>query len=151
MYLNKGKHFRRQFLLSYQLIRCIMKSLIATSTYFLLKYNWKKKKKKKLEKFFLGTRAWAPKLVHWSPKQPGYVPVIMRSGNYGRKENGSESKEKYLEAKKKKIGGLLTRPNVKHNGKDWEMLYSKMIKNMMCLRLQRGCSKPIRILLVSSA
>ena len=53
MYLNKGKHFRRQFLLSYQLIRCIMKSLIATSTYFLLKYNWKKKKKKTW-KVFLG-------------------------------------------------------------------------------------------------
>ena len=59
------------------------------------------KKTNKLEKCFLGTRAWAPKLVHWSPKQPGYVPVIMRSGNYGRKENGNESKEKYLEAKKK--------------------------------------------------
>ena len=63
MPLNEWKHFRWQFLLSLQLlylivflfclhfcilshfkiIRCIVKSLIATSTFSLLKYNWKKK------------------------------------------------------------------------------------------------------------
>ena len=66
-----------------------------------IQLNKTNKQTNKLEKFFLGTRAWAPKLVHWSPKQPGYVPVIMGSGNYGRKENGNEIKEKYLEGKKK--------------------------------------------------
>ena len=40
-------------ILSYvEIIRCIVKSMIATSTYFLLKYNWKKRK---FEKCF-----WAP-------------------------------------------------------------------------------------------
>ena len=52
MYLNKWKHFHRQvllllwhfFLLShFEIIKCIVKSVIGTSTYFLLKYNWKSK------------------------------------------------------------------------------------------------------------
>ena len=34
------------------------------------------KKKKKLEKFYLGARVWVPKPVYGSPKQPGYVPVV---------------------------------------------------------------------------
>ena len=63
MYLNEWKQFHRQFLLSLQRffllrcfsvlsailsskpfrIRCFVKSLMATSIYFLMKYNWKKK------------------------------------------------------------------------------------------------------------
>ena len=38
----------------FQIIRCIVKSLIATSMYFLLKYNWKKNLKNVL---------WVPKFV----------------------------------------------------------------------------------------
>ena len=49
--------------------RYTVKSLIAISTYILLKYNWKIK----LEKFFLGARVWALKLGYWSPKWPEYV------------------------------------------------------------------------------
>ena len=29
--------------------------------------------KKNLEKYFLGARVGAPKLVYWSPKWPGYI------------------------------------------------------------------------------
>ena len=50
-------------------IRCIVRSFIATSTYFLLKHHWKRK----LEKCFLGARVWAPKLVYRSPKRPEYT------------------------------------------------------------------------------
>ena len=39
-----------------------MKSLITISTYFLLKYN----EERKLNKGFLGARAWAPKPVYRS-------------------------------------------------------------------------------------
>ena len=53
-----------------EIIRCIVKSMIAPSMYLLLKYSWKKK----TWKSFLGTRIRAPKLVYWSPKWPEYVP-----------------------------------------------------------------------------
>ena len=56
-------------------LRCIVKSLIATSTYFWLKYN---RKKRKLELCFLGTRVWGPqpKLVYQSLKPSEYVTEI---------------------------------------------------------------------------
>ena len=37
----------------------------------------------------------------------------------------------------------------KQKGKDLKTLYSEMITNAMCLRLQRGWSKLIKILLLS--
>ena len=89
MYLNEWKHFHWEFLLALtsiyfivflfclhfcllgnlEIIRCIVKSMIAPSMYLLLKYSWKKK----TWKSFLGTRIRAPKLVYWSPKWPEYV------------------------------------------------------------------------------
>lgn len=78
MYSNEWKHFCRHFfsfastsyylivflfclhfcLVSYfEKIRCIVKLLTATSTYFC----WNTAEKRKLEKCFLGARAWAPK------------------------------------------------------------------------------------------
>ena len=60
------------------------------------------------------------------------------------------SKDQYLEAKKK-VRRLFNRPNVKQKVKDLEILPRGMIRNVICLSLQRGWSKLIRILLVSSA
>ena len=59
------------FVLSYlEIIRCIVRSLIATLKCFLLKYNWKNKTWKM---FFCGARVWVPKQVnqmawihHWN-------------------------------------------------------------------------------------
>ena len=88
-WINEWKHFRWQILLSlqpiclivflfclhfcilshFEIIRCIAKSLIATSTYFLLEYNWKKK----TWKVFLGARVWEPKLVYRSPKRTAWI------------------------------------------------------------------------------
>ena len=59
------------FVLSYlEIIRCIVRSLIATLKCFLLKYNWKNKTWKM---FFWGARVWVPKQVnqmawihHWN-------------------------------------------------------------------------------------
>ena len=67
LYLT-GFLFRLHFciLSHFEIIKCIVKSFIATSMYFLLKYNWKRK----LEKRFLGARVWALKTVYRSPKQP---------------------------------------------------------------------------------
>ena len=49
-----GLHF---YILSHlQIIRCIVKSLIATSTYFLSKYNWKNRG----WKIFFGCQSWCP-------------------------------------------------------------------------------------------
>ena len=45
----------------FKIIRCIVKSLIATSKYFLLEYNWKKKRKP--EKCFLDTQVCMSKWV----------------------------------------------------------------------------------------
>ena len=66
----------------FKIIRSIVKSLIATSTYFLLKYNWKNKTWKVL----LEVRVWSPKLVYQSPNCPGYIPghgviILNRSNN----------------------------------------------------------------------
>ena len=56
----------RFWLLShFKKMRCIVKSLIAASTHFLSKYDWKKK----FLKFFLGARVWVPKGVYQSPKR----------------------------------------------------------------------------------
>lgn len=79
------------------------------------------------------------------------VIVLVRSRSYGKEWNqGTARKEKYLEGKKE------PRRNVYHakykaETKDLEMLYSRMIRNVICLRLQRRWSKLISSLLVSSA
>ena len=62
-------------------------------------------------------------------------------------KQGNICREKYLEAKKTACQAKCK----KHKGKDLETLCSGMIRNAMCLRLQRGWSKLIRILLVSIA
>ena len=71
-----------------------------------------------------------------------FVVVLVRRENYerigGKKRN--TSKERYLEAKKGKA-----------ERKTFEAWCGRMIRNVMCWRLQRGWSKLIRILLVSSA
>ena len=36
-------------------------------------FCWNTTRKTKHEKWFLGARVWAPKLVYWSPKRPKYV------------------------------------------------------------------------------
>ena len=56
----------------FEIIRCIVKLLIATLTYFFVEIQLKKRK---LEKCFLGARVWAPKPIYWSPKQPEYITV----------------------------------------------------------------------------
>ena len=84
---NEWIHFRWQFFLLlfivflfwqhfcilriFKIIRCTVKSLIATSIYFLLNYN----RKRKLEKCFLGAAVWAPKPVYQSTKWPEYTTV----------------------------------------------------------------------------
>ena len=60
------------FLGHFKIIWCFAKSLIATSTHFLLKYNWKEK----TWKVFVGVRVWAPKPVYESLKRPEYVTVL---------------------------------------------------------------------------
>ena len=99
MYLIEWKHFFRQFLFSVgrfffflffpsvcsfvflshlEIIRCFVKSLIATSTYFFMKCNWKKET-------FLGARVWMTKPICRSPEWPGYVTD--RSENFYDKNN----------------------------------------------------------------
>ena len=53
----------------FEIIRCIVKSLNATSTYFLFKYNWKKK----TWKLLLHARVWAPNIHQF---KPGPTPNI---------------------------------------------------------------------------
>ena len=50
----------------------------------------------------------------------------------------------------KNQGVVFTRQNAKQKGKDLEMLCNSNIKNVMCLRLESGWSKLIRIILVNS-
>ena len=52
------------FVCIFEIIRCIVKSLITTSTYFFCNTN----EKRKLEKSFLDARVWVSKSVHQSPK-----------------------------------------------------------------------------------
>ena len=65
----------RMHLISLVLIRCVVKSLISTSMYFALKYN--QKKRRKLEKYFLGAKVWMPKLVYRSPKWLEYDTAVL--------------------------------------------------------------------------
>ena len=51
---------------NFEIIRCIVKTLIAFSMYFLLKYNWKKKIWKVLFR-------WQKFLVYRSPNWPEYI------------------------------------------------------------------------------
>ena len=60
----------------FEIIRCIVKSLITNSTYF---FCWNTTEKRKLEKCFLGGRVWMLKWVYQSPKWPEYVIVISAS------------------------------------------------------------------------
>ena len=52
-------------------------------------------------------------------------------------KQGNTSKKKYTEAKIKSRR-LFTRPNAKQKGKDLEMLYKGMIRNVIHLKLQIG-------------
>ena len=61
-----------------------------------------------------------------------------------------QHKDKYLEAKKK-AKRTVYQPKCKAERKKFEMFCHVMIKNVMCLRLQREWSKVISILLVSSS
>ena len=77
-----------------------------------------------------------PKLILW----------VTENHKLGKEwKQGNTCKEKYLEVKKTVC--LAKCKNQK--GKDLETLCSGMIRNVMCLRLQRGWSKLIRILLMS--
>ena len=40
-------------------------------------FCWDTTEKRKLEKWFMGTRVWAPKLANESPKRPEYVTAYM--------------------------------------------------------------------------
>ena len=60
------------------------------------------------------------------------------------------SKEKYLEAKKKGIRNVYHPKYEAKRKRCGNVWYVRMIKNVICLRFQRGWSKLIRILLVSS-
>ena len=61
-----------QALLIFEIITCIVKSMIATSTYFLLKFNWKKKTRK---------------MLYWSPKRPLYVTGWLNENLFCEDEN----------------------------------------------------------------
>lgn len=52
---------------------------------------------------------------------------------------------------KRRLGGLIVRPNLTQKGKDLEIICGGTVKNVKYLRLQRGWSKLTRILLASSA
>ena len=65
------------------------------------------------------------------------VTVLVRSVRYRSSRNRKTKARKML-------GALFNRPNVKHIGKDSETC-GGMIRNVVCLRLQRGCSKLIRM------
>ena len=72
--------------LIFDIITCIIKSMIATSTYFLLKFNWKKKTRK---------------MLYWSPKRPLYMSlgdymktVILWGWTFGVCVGGGGSTEK---------------------------------------------------------
>ena len=56
----------------FKIIRCIVKLLIATSTYFFVEIQLKKEN---LKTVFWVPGFWAPKRVYWSPKQLEYVTV----------------------------------------------------------------------------
>ena len=91
-YLDKWKHFHRQFLLLFgrlflsvfilYLHFCLLKPFSDNSMhseiiarYFNI-FCWNITEKTKLEKCFLGARVWAPKPVNEPPKRPGYVPLM---------------------------------------------------------------------------
>ena len=61
------QHFT--FLNHFKMIRCIVKPLIATSTFFC----WNTSEKRVHKKCFSSTTVWLPKLVYWSRKWPDYV------------------------------------------------------------------------------
>ena len=82
------------------------------------------------------------------------VIVLVRSRSYGKEWNqGTARKEKYLEGKKEPRRNVYHANHAKYKAetKDLEMLCSRMIRNVICLRLQRRWSKLISLLLVSSA
>ena len=79
------------------------------------------------------------------------VLVSKRPKNYGRIGKRGTQVRKRIWKKRKRLGGLFNRENVKKKGKNLETLYEGMIRNVMCLRLQRGWSKLVSILLVKSA
>ena len=56
-----------------------------------------------------------------------------------------------IKRQRKKLGGLFTSLKRKQKGKDLERFCGGMIRNLICLRLQRRQSKLVRILYVSSA
>ena len=67
-------------------------------------------------------------------------------------KTGTRKKGELSRSKKKKLGVLFTWLNVQQKGKTLETLCcGGMIRNVMYLRMQRGRSKLIRILLVSIA
>ena len=74
------QHFR--LLSHFEIIRCIVKSLIATSTYFSLKYNWKKKTWKVFfRRQSLGAQTGIPVsqtawIRHWIPPENVKKPLV---------------------------------------------------------------------------
>ena len=69
-----------------------------------------------------------------------------------RKEwkQGNRNKEKCLKAKKKVKSAVQIAKCKRERKKKTDTLYGGIIRNVMCLRLQRGQPKQIRTLLVSS-
>ena len=65
--------------------------------------------------------------------------VLVRSRNYG-----NASKEKYLEAKKKARRAFYV-AKCKRERKRFGNVTRGMIKNVMCLRLGRGCQNMVRV------
>ena len=66
------------------------------------------------------------------------VMVLVKSVNYRRSGNWETEMRRSIYKQTKNPGGLFTKPNLKQKGKDLETLCEGVIRNMLCLRLQRG-------------
>ena len=78
------------------------------------------------------------------------VIMFIRSISHRQSGNRERQVRRSIWKKIKKLSRIFTKPNVKQKRKDLETVWGEMIRYMMCLRLQRGWSKPIRILSGSS-
>ena len=64
--------------------------------------------------------------------------MLVGSRNYGRSVHRKTQVRRSILRQRKRIGKLFTQPNVRQKGKDLETTCRGVIRNLMCLRIQRG-------------
>ena len=64
--------------------------------------------------------------------------MLVGSRNYGRSVHRKTQVRRSILKQRKRIGKLFTQPNVRQKGKDLETTCRRIIRNLMCLRIQRG-------------